>query len=40
MKLLVQYTGQLRTAVGRSEDELDLPPGSCLGELFQELSSR
>ena len=37
MKLRVQYTAQLRTAVGRPDDELDLPDGSSLAALLDHL---
>ena len=40
MKLRVQYTAQLRTAVGRSEDEVDLPDGSTLAGLLDHLAQR
>jgi MoaD family protein len=40
MKLRVQYTAQLRTAVGRPEDEVDLPVGSNLAGLIDQLSQR
>jgi MoaD family protein len=40
MKLRVQYTGQLRSAVGRSEDELELPEATTVPLLLRELSSR
>ncbi len=34
MRLRVQYTAQLRTAVGRCEEEIDLPEGTSLAELL------
>jgi molybdopterin synthase sulfur carrier subunit len=40
MKLRVQYTAQLRTAVGRPEDELELPEGSSLTILVGHLAQR
>jgi len=40
MKLRVQYTAQLRTAVGRPEDELELPDGSSLAILVGHLAQR
>lgn len=40
MKLLVQYTAQLRAAVGRSEEEVDLPEKSSLADLLLHLSTR
>jgi molybdopterin converting factor small subunit len=39
MRLRVQYTAQLRTAAGRSEDEVDLPEGSNLAELLVHVAS-
>ena len=40
MKLRVQYSAQLRTAVGRPHDELDLPDGSSLAALLDHLASK
>lgn len=40
MKLRVQYTAQLRTAVGRPEDEVEMPEGSTLAELVVHLAQR
>jgi molybdopterin converting factor small subunit len=40
MKLRVQYTAQLRTAAGRSEDEVELPEGSSLAALLDHLAAR
>ena len=40
MKLRVQYTGQLRTAAGRSEEELDFPEATTLPVLLSELAAR
>ena len=40
MKLRVQYTAQLRAAVGRSEEEVDLAEGSSLEELLLQLAAR
>jgi len=37
MKLRVQYSAQLRSAVGRPDDELDLPDGSSLAVLLDHL---
>lgn len=34
MRLRVQFTAQLRTAVGRAEEEVDLPEGSNLEGLL------
>jgi MoaD family protein len=39
MRLRVQYTAQLRTVVGRTEDEVDLPEGSNLAELLLRVAS-
>lgn len=39
MRLRVQYTAQLRAAVGRSEEEIDLPEGSNLAELLVHVAS-
>jgi molybdopterin synthase sulfur carrier subunit len=39
MKLRVQYTAQLRTAVGRPEEEVELPEGSSLATLLDHLAS-
>ena len=38
MRIRVQYTGQLRTAVGRSEDAIELPPASTLSCLLSHLA--
>jgi molybdopterin synthase sulfur carrier subunit len=40
MKLLVQYTGQLRTAVGCSQEEADVAEKSSLADLLVFLASR
>lgn len=40
MKLRIQYTGQLRTAAGLSEEELDLPESITLPALLQDLVTR
>ncbi|MCI0360121.1 MAG: MoaD/ThiS family protein [Planctomycetaceae bacterium] len=40
MKLRVQYTAQLRTAVGRTEDEVELPEGSSLAALVEHLAAQ
>jgi molybdopterin converting factor small subunit len=37
MKLRVQYTAQLRAAVGRPHDDVDLPDGSSLAMLLDHL---
>ena len=39
MKLRVQYTAQLRTAVGRAEEDVDLPEGSSLHALLVQLAA-
>jgi sulfur-carrier protein len=39
MRLRVEYTAQLRTVLGRSEEEIDLPEGSSLAELLVHLAS-
>lgn len=39
MKLRVQYSAQLRTAVGRPHDELEMPDGSSLAEMLDHLAS-
>jgi sulfur-carrier protein len=39
MKLRVQFTGQLRTAAGRSEEELDLPESTTLPSLLRVLAT-
>lgn len=39
MKLRVQYTAQLRSAVGRPHDEIELPEGSSLAALLKHLAS-
>jgi molybdopterin converting factor small subunit len=39
MRLRVQYTAQLRAAVGRAEEEVELPEGSSLAELLLHLAS-
>lgn len=38
MKVRVQYTGQLRTAIGRSEDVVELPHASTLAALLGRLA--
>jgi MoaD family protein len=39
MKLRVQYTAQLRTIAGRSEEEIELPEGSSLATLLGRLAA-
>jgi molybdopterin converting factor small subunit len=38
MKVRVQYTAQLRTAIGRDGDVVELPDGSSLATLIQYLA--
>jgi molybdopterin converting factor small subunit len=40
MKLRVQYTGQLSTAAGRSEEELELTGPTSLAGLLSDLAAR
>lgn len=40
MKVRVQYTAQLRTAIGRSEEDAELPDGSTLTALLGHLAQR
>lgn len=40
MKLLVKYSAQLRTALQRAEEAIELPPASCLAELLLHLAER
>lgn len=39
MKLRVQYTAQLRAAVGRTEEDVDLPESSNVAELLVHLAT-
>ncbi|MBC7819196.1 MAG: MoaD/ThiS family protein [Planctomycetaceae bacterium] len=39
MKLRVQYMAQLRTAVGRAEEEVEMLAGSRLAELLHQLAN-
>jgi len=39
MKLRVQYTAQLRTAIGCAEEEVELPEGSSLAVLLDHLAN-
>ena len=39
MKVRVQFTAQLRTAIGRSSDELELPDGSSVAALIESLAA-
>ena len=40
MKVRVCYTAQLRTALGRTEEEVELPSGSSLQALLVHLAER
>jgi molybdopterin converting factor small subunit len=40
MKLRVKYTGQLRTAVGRAEDEVELVDGGTVGVLLRHVAAK
>jgi len=40
MKIRVQYTGQLRSAIGRAEDDLELPEFATLPHLLRDLAAR
>jgi MoaD family protein len=40
MKVLVQYTAQLRTALGRSDEQIELPEKCSLADLVSHLSAR
>ena len=40
MKIRVQYTGQLRTAIGRGEDLVELPHASSLACLLGHLADQ
>jgi len=40
MELRVEYTGQLRWAIGRSEDRIELPEGATVSELLRHLAER
>ncbi len=40
MKLQVRYTAQLRTVLGQTEEDLELPEGSNLAELLRGLADR
>ncbi len=39
MRLRVQYTAQLRTVVGRTDDDIELAEGSNLAEVLVHLAS-
>jgi molybdopterin converting factor small subunit len=39
MKLRVQYSAQLRSAIGRTEDEVEQPEGSSLEALIHHLAA-
>ncbi|MFM9963553.1 MAG: MoaD/ThiS family protein [Planctomycetaceae bacterium] len=38
MKLRVQYMAQLRAAIGQSDERIELPEGSHLGDLLSQLA--
>ena len=40
MKLRVKYTAQLRTAIGATEEDVELPAESSLSELLVQLATR
>ena len=40
MKVRVQYTAQLRAAIGHIEEEAELPDGSTLAALLSHLAAR
>lgn len=40
MKVHIQYTAQLRTVIGRGEEEAELPEGSTLAALLNHLAER
>jgi molybdopterin converting factor small subunit len=40
MKLRIQYSGPLRAAVGRAEEELDVTEDAMLADVLRELASR
>jgi len=40
MKLFVEFTGQLQSAMGRSHEQLELPPGSNVLELVTQLANK
>ncbi len=40
MKLLVEYTGQLRSAIGRAEETVELPSEVTVSALAEYLGSR
>lgn len=40
MKLLVEYTGQLQSALGRAHDHIELPHGATVSALALHLSER
>jgi len=39
MRLYVQYSAQLRTAIGRAEETVDLPEGSSVHSLLQHIGN-
>jgi MoaD family protein len=40
MNVRIQYMAQLRDAVGRADEELEIPAGSSLGSLLVQLAQR
>lgn len=40
MELRVEYTGQLRWAIGRSEERVELPEGATVSELLVHLGEQ
>lgn len=40
MRLRVEYTGQLQSAVGRTEDRVELPEGATVSSLLMHLGER
>ena len=40
MKVRVQFTAQLRTALGKAAEEVELPEGSSVAELLRQLVNR
>jgi len=40
MRLRVEYTGQLQSAVGRSEDRVELPDGATVSALLMHLGEK
>jgi sulfur-carrier protein len=40
MKVRVQYTAQLRTALGQADEDIELPDGSTLASLLSHLAAQ